>query len=77
MIAKFVTAQLEQLGRCIPDLLLVVDTDGIIAFSSRGRGGLSRAELLGRRLSSLYISTQAEAADVVFAEVLLSDAAPA
>lgn len=72
MIRKFVTPQLEQLGRCIPDLILVVDSGGEIVYANRGRGPFSRAELLGKRLQSLLITSEVEKADVALAEVMLT-----
>ncbi len=72
MIRKFVTSQLEQFGRCVPDLLLVVDPDGVIVFANRGRAGVAQGDLIGRQLRSLYVPGEAENADVAIAEVMLT-----
>ena len=72
MIRKFITQQLEQLGRCIPDLVLVVDLSGEIVYANRGRGPFSKSELVGRRLQSLLIPGEIEKADVALAEVMLT-----
>lgn len=72
MIKTFVTQQLELLGKCIPDLLLVVDPNGVIVFANRGRGPLSREEMVGRKIQSLYLPGEVENADVAIAEVMLT-----
>lgn len=72
MIQNFITSQLELFGRCIPDLLLVIDTNGLIVFANRGRGALSKTDLVGRNLQSLYLPGEVESAEVAIAEVLLT-----
>jgi PAS domain S-box-containing protein len=72
VIQNFVTQQLELLGKCVPDLLLVLDPGGVIVFANRGRGPIAREDLVGRKIQSLYLPGEVEGADVAIAEVMLT-----